>query len=263
LTILGASRTVVAGCARLHGVPDEIWEAKAEWWRDTFAAGDDPEYVEQILPLAREHLAGARRVLDVGTGEGQIARAAAEVGVEDVTGVDGSVAMLAEAVARGGGPRYLRADVRALPFADGSFDAVSLCLVLEHVADLAQAVDEIARVVRTGGRFLFFLNHPLMQTPNSGWIDDHILEEQYWRIGPYLVEDTTMEEVEPGVVIPFVHRPLSTYVNLLAARGLFVTRMMEPAPPPGFIAMAQEYSDAATIPRLLFLRCEKLEVNPD
>jgi excinuclease ABC subunit C len=51
-----------------------------------------------------------------------------------------------------------------------------------------------------GGRFLFFLNHPLLQTPNSGWIDDQVLDppEQYWRIGPYLVEDETIEEVEKG-----------------------------------------------------------------
>ncbi len=108
-----------------------------------------------------------------------------------------------------------------------------------------------------GGWFLFCLNHPLLQTPNSGWIDDHILEEQYWRIGSYLVEDVTQEEVDPGVIIPFVHRPLSRYVNALSAAGLLVTRMEEPAPPEGFLARAQEYREAATIPRLLYLRAVK------
>ena len=55
-----------------------------------------------------------------------------------------------------------------------------------------------------GGRFCFFLNHPLLQTPNSGWIDDQLLDppEQYWRIGAYLVEDETIEEVEKDVFIP-------------------------------------------------------------
>ena len=42
-----------------------------------------------------------------------------------------------------------------------------------------------------GGRFVFFLNHPLLQAPNSGWVIDHILEEEYWRIGPYLPVDVT------------------------------------------------------------------------
>ena len=57
--------------------------------------------------------------------------------------------------------------------------------------------------------------------------------------------------------IPFIHRPLSRYVNALADVGLTVQRMEEPAPPPGFLARAAEYEAAATIPRLLFLRCEK------
>ena len=94
--------------------------------------------------------------------------------------------------------------------------------------------------------------------PGSGWIDDRILDEQYWRIGPYLVEDKTLEEVEKGIWIPFVHRPLSRYVNAIVAAGLLITRMEEPAPPPGFLARAHEYAEAATIPRLLFMRAEKL-----
>ena len=58
--------------------------------------------------------------------------------------------------------------------------------------------------------------------------------------------------------IPFIHRPLSRYVNALAANGLLLTHMEEPAPPPGFLARAAEYEAAATIPRLLLLRTEKL-----
>ena len=131
------------------------------------------------------------------------------------------------------------------------------CLVFEHIREVDAALAEVGRVLRPGGRFCFFLNHPLLQTPGSGWIDDRILDEQYWRIGPYLVEDNSLQEVEKGVFIPFVHRPLSRYVNAMAAAGLFVRRMEEPAPPPGFLARAEEYVAAATIPRLLFLRAEK------
>jgi len=54
-------------------------------------------------------------------------------------------------------------------------------------------------------------------------------------------------------VLPFVHRPLSQYVNAMANRGLLIERMEEPMPPEGFLARAQEYRDAATIPRLLLL----------
>jgi SAM-dependent methyltransferase len=237
---------------------DELWESHAGWWQDGFTDGADPEYEEQILPMAVEHLAGARRVLDVGCGEGQVARLALAGGAESAIGVDPTWAQLEAAAQRGGGARYARAGAGELPFRDGTFDAVVACLVFEHIRDLDEAVAEVARVLEPGGRFLFFLNHPLLQTPNSGWIDDQILDppEQYWRIGPYLIEDESIEEVEKGVFIPFIHRPLSRYVNALAANGLLLTRMEEPAPPPGFLARAGEYRDASTIPRLLLLRAE-------
>ncbi len=234
-------------------------EQVAHWWQSGFTAGADPEYEEQILPLLADELQGSTRVLDVGCGEGQVARLAARLpGMQLVVGVDPTAAQVVEAKARGGGVLIGRSDAAALPFSDRSFDAVVACLVFEHIEAVDEAISEVGRVLRPGGRFLFLLNHPLLQTPGSGWIDDTILEEQYWRIGPYLVEDNSLEEVEKGVWIPFIHRPLSRYVNALAAAGLYVTFMAEPAPPPGFLARAAEYRDAATIPRLLALRAEKL-----
>ncbi|MGI8751127.1 MAG: class I SAM-dependent methyltransferase [Acidimicrobiales bacterium] len=237
----------------------DLWEINSRWWQEGFTDGADEEYNEQILPLAAHHLAGARRVLDVGCGEGQISRLAAQVeGVELVVGVDPTPGQIAEAARRGGGVRLARGGAGELPFAAGSFDTVLACLVFEHIGALDEAIAEVGRVLRPGGRFLFFLNHPLLQTPNSGWIDDTILDEQYWRIGPYLVEDSRVEEVDKDVWIPFIHRPLSRYVNAMIAAGLYLTLMDEPVPPPGFVARASEYEEAATIPRLLFLRSEVL-----
>ena len=63
--------------------------------------------------------------------------------------------------------------------------------------------------------------------------------------------------MEKDVFIPFIHRPLSRYVNAMISNGLTLGRMVEPAPPPGFLARAHEYQDAATIPRLLYLRAIK------
>ena len=114
-------------------------------------------------------------------------------------------------------------------------------------------------MLRPGGRFVFFLNHPLLQTPGSGWIDDQILDEQYWRIGPYLVEDKTARGGGQGRVDP-VHPPAALPLRQRHGRGRDAhhpdggARPAARASSPG----PQEYAEAATIPRLLFLRAEKL-----
>jgi SAM-dependent methyltransferase len=236
---------------------DDLWEQNAQWWQDGFTDGADPEYEEQILPLARECIQGAQRLLDLGTGEGQLARMAVRDGASRVVGLDPTRAQLSVAQARGGGSYYVRGGAHALPFPDESFDTVVVCLVFEHVFNLEAAISEVARVLEPGGQFVFFLNHPLLQAPNSGWIIDTVLDEQYWRIGAYLLEDVAMEELAPGVELPFVHRPLSRYVNAMARNGLFIERMDEPKPPEGFLARAPEYRDAAMIPRLLLLVARK------
>lgn len=234
---------------------DDLWEQHAEWWIDGFTEGADPEYVQQILPMAAAELSGARRVLDVGSGDGQISRLAAASGAT-VVGIDPTWNCLTVAAERGGGPGYLRADAAGLPFADDSFDAVVACLVFEHIDDVDEAIAEVARVLEPGGRFCFFLNHPILQTPESGWIDDHMIDppEQYWRMGPYLVESSTVEQVELDVWIRFVHRPMSRYVNALAEQGLVIERMIEPAPPEGFLERSASYRAAAAYPRLLYFR---------
>ncbi len=124
---------------------------------------------------------------------------------------------------------------------------------------MSEAIAEVARILKPGGRFVFLLNHPLLQTPGSGWVEDYTSEtpSQYWRIGQYLVEQETIEEVELGVKISFVHRPLSVYLNSLAENGLTLKRMLEPAPPEGFLERNDAYRSARNIPRLLVLVCEK------
>jgi SAM-dependent methyltransferase len=260
---IGAQAHTSDADAEALSVGRELWERHAAWWQAGFTGGADPEYEEQILPHIKAELTGAKRVLDVGCGEGQVARLAGSVdGVELVVGVDPSYAQVTEAARRGGGVRLARSEASGLPFPDATFDTVIACLVFEHVTALDEAIGEVGRVLAPGGVFVFLLNHPLLQTPGSGWIDDTILEEQYWRIGPYLVEDVSLEEVEKQVWIPFVHRPLSRYVNAMVAAGLYVTSMAEPPPPAGFLARAEEYKEAASIPRLLALRAEKLPRTP-
>ena len=238
----------------------------ARWWQDGFTDGADAEYTEQILPMAAAHLAGAAGCSTwLRGGSGRPAGAAARAS-RSSSGWIRRGPRWRSARDRAGGPAYGLAGAAALPFPDG---AVRRRRRLPRV----RAHPRGRRGHRRGRRgcsrpaagSCFFLNHPLLQAPGSGWIDDQVLDppEQYWRIGPYLVEDESLEQVERGVFIPFIHRPLSRYVNALVHAGLLVSRMEEPAPPPGFLARAEEYADAATIPRLLFLTGSRSTVKFD
>ena len=103
-------------------------------------AGADPEYEEQILPLAARELAGARRVLDIGCGDGQVSRLANRLGAE-VWAIDPTWNCVSVANERGGAV-FARAGAGALPFASASFDAVVACLVFEHIREVDDAIAE-------------------------------------------------------------------------------------------------------------------------
>ena len=239
------------------GAEEPLWETHSGWWQEEFTDGADPEYEEQILPIVERHLQGAQRVLDVGCGEGQLSRRAAGLGAQ-VVGLDPTWNQITVARERAGGPEYARARAEQLPCRDAAFDAVVMCLVVEHLDPFEPAIHEMARVLEPGGICLLLMNHPLLQCPDSGWVDDHIMGEQYWRVGPYLPDDSNIEEVSPGVNLPFMHRPLSRYVHVMGAVGLPIEDMDEPPPPPGFLAAASEYGDASSIPRLMVLRARRV-----
>jgi SAM-dependent methyltransferase len=257
----------------MDATPD--WDELAPWWRETFTHGADLEYEYQILPLAAEHMAGRRRLLDLGTGEGQLARrlmtgaeAPGSAGAtpepsgaggspEIVVGLDSSASQLANARAEGGGPQWVRGNGESLPFANGSFDAVVCCLVIEHADDPDALLAEVARVLGERGRFLLLINHPIVQGPGSGLVDDAVLGERYWRIGPYLPERVNLEQVDKGVNVNFAHRPLSRYLNPLADLGLFLIRMEEPEPPFEFLSGSVDMEFERTMPRLCLMVFER------
>ena len=233
-------------------VGDTLWERHAAWWQEEYTDGADPEYEEQILPLIESFLHGARRVLDVGCGEGQVSRRIAGLGVE-VVGLDPTEGQIRIAHRRGGRARYIRARSELIPCPAASFDAVVLCLAIEHVDPFEPAIAEVARVLEPGGLFLLLLVHPLLQSPGSGWVEDLNSDDRFWRIGSYLQDDVAVDEVVPGIHLQFAHRPLSRYVHAMGHAGLFIEDMVEPPPSPAVLVETGDLAKASAIPRLMLL----------
>ncbi|MDD1665302.1 MAG: methyltransferase domain-containing protein [Methanomicrobiales archaeon] len=97
------------------------------------------------------------RVLEAGCGIGaQTVTLAEKSPGALITSIDLSELSLARAEARvkesgDGNVTFLRADINALPFADGTFDHVFVCFVLEHLPDPVPALTRLRRVLKTGG----------------------------------------------------------------------------------------------------------------
>ena len=120
-------------------------------------------YAEHFAPLTglalgplldAVRVGAGRRLLDVATGPGVAAAAALGRGAA-VTGVDVSPAMVALAQRAHPGAEFRLSDVVALPFPDGSFDAVLCNFGLGHFPEPEAALAECARVLAPGGSLAF------------------------------------------------------------------------------------------------------------
>jgi ubiquinone/menaquinone biosynthesis C-methylase UbiE len=113
---------------------------------------------DRLLRTRKFDLRGAKQILDVGSGAGQIAKHLLKYADPDarVTCFDISSEMLRRARNRLkiGDPQFLVADLTKLPFADGAFDCVTCGYVLEHVPDAKLGLGELSRVMRSGGRMM-------------------------------------------------------------------------------------------------------------
>lgn len=128
-------------------------QAHAYAQSDRFARGDDLAVLVRLLAPHPEML-----VLDEATGAGFTAAAVAPL-ARAVVALDLAPEMLARtrelAAARSlANVVPVLADVEALPFADGSFDAVTCRIAPHHFLDVRRALREVARVLRPGGRFV-------------------------------------------------------------------------------------------------------------
>jgi len=119
-------------------------ELRERWYPSDFR-GMLPRFEDAL----REHIPAGSRVLDAGCGSGRVFKYALADGCS-VVGVDVGV----ELAENGNVGARVRGDIQRLPFAGSSFDAVLASHVMEHLMQPDEALTEIARVLRPGGRFL-------------------------------------------------------------------------------------------------------------
>ncbi len=221
---------------------DETVQANRRWWD---AAADDyqSEHGEFLggrdaarfiwgpegLDEADAHLLGpatdlaGRRVLEVGCGAAQCAGWLATQGALAVA-IDLSMRQLTHA-APDSGVWLIQADAGALPLADSSVDlACSAYGALPFVANSADVLREVFRVLRPGGRFVFSVTHPirwaLPDDPGHGGLT---VSSSYFDRTPYVEADV---DGRPTYVEH--HRTLGDRVRDIVGAGFVLTDLVEP-----------------------------------
>lgn len=200
-------------------------------WRAS-RLGQITDRIEEDLILELTGRVSGLRILDVGCGDAALAVALAQRGAL-VTGVDVDPSMLAagraRAAASGVAPDLMQGDIRALPFADNSFDIVLAVTVLCFVDDAARAVREMDRVLRPGGCLLIGelgrWNLWAAKRRMSGWLGSRM-----WRSATFRAARALKDLVaDAGLAVTTVrgavyYPPLAPLAALLARCDAWIGR---------------------------------------
>jgi SAM-dependent methyltransferase len=197
------------------------FEAVADEWAALARDGDvpfgwhAPVFLDLLPPPGR-------LTVDVGCGEGRLARLLRERG-DRVAGIDASptlVRLAAEADPTGD---YRVADAAALPLEDGEADLVVAFMSLQDIEDGAGAIREAARVLEARGRFCLAIVHP---AATAGVLEGGVEDAELVIRGSYL--DAHEEERPLGRRrVTQYHRPLEWYSRALESAGFRVEALRE------------------------------------
>ena len=205
--------------------------------RNSIASSDyDGRAYDSIIPLQRywqrgryraitQLASGSRQVLDVGCGSSRIIGA-----IPGMIGLDIQLHKLR--YARRYGNALVHGSIFELPFADGSFDCVICSEVVEHIPAQEQPFDELARVLKTGGRLILgtpdydrwrwrALEWLYGRLSPGGYADEHITHYTRANLGPYLQgKGFAIESIEyvGGSEMIFSLKKLGPMVSPVSAR---------------------------------------------
>ena len=237
---------------------NEIHEANRRQWDDMAADWEErlnrdglwrrchrePELAFEgwTLETIREMMGtlDGKRVCVIGSGDNMVACALASLGAR-VTSTDISEARLklasARAEALGLSMEFVRSDAASLDsLSDSSFDLVcSTNGFFVWIADLAAVFSEVARILKSGGAYVFYDVHPFMR-PWKEQLGPVEMAKPYWDTGPFHESEEDSYEH---------HWTIADLLNPLAQAGLVLKEVIEsPARDAAYWGERNETADA-------------------
>jgi SAM-dependent methyltransferase len=212
----------------------DAWESHADDWTAwARRPGHDTYWLfhrEEFLALVPQP---GDLTLDVGCGEGRVARDLARLG-HRVVAMDVAPTMARRTAEGAGGlAGILCADATRLPMPNAVADLVVAFMALHDMDDMAGAVREIGRVLRPGGRLCFAVVHPLNA---AGRFRDDGAESAFVVAGDYFTPRRggfVQERDGLRMTFELMHRPLQEYFAAMEAAGLLTEALREVRPHDG------------------------------
>ena len=198
-------------------------------------------------------------VLDLGCGMGWHSRCLAERGAKSVLGIDISEKMLEKAseVNASDGVSYRLCSIEAFEYPEDSYDLVLSNLSLHYVKDLEDVYRKVYRTLRTGGTFLFNIEHPSF-TAGVGqqWICDSEGNCLYWPVDDYYYPGPRKTDFL-GFETEKQHHTLTQIIRPLLSMGFTLTDLQEAVPSDEMMDLPG-MKDEMRRPMMLLVRAEKV-----
>jgi len=229
----------------------ESWDEAAEEFAGRFRKKEEFFHKHVINPTLLNLLGDVKgkTALDIACGEGHFSRKLAEQAKGDIqiTGIDASKKLIDFAQSKNE-PfshciRFLVGDAsRLAQLSSNSFDVVVCNMALMFIKRYEETIQEVARVLKPQGLFVFSLLHPCFLTPGSGWIlEDSPDKKQGKRIG-WRTDNYYLRLVYHGVMAVcdtketyYFCRTLEDYFLALREGGFVVEDLREPSLPKALI----------------------------
>lgn len=217
------------------------------------AAGEWHE-LQKLLPDFQ-----GKRVLDIGCGFGWHCIYAAEHGADYVLGTDISEKMLTVAQEKTVSDKveYRRLAMEDIDFEEESFEVVLSSLAFHYTPDFGAVCRRISRCLKTGGAFVFSVEHPIFTAQGTqDWYYDADGERDHWPVDRYFTEGQR-DAVFLGQQVTKYHKTLTTYLNTLLQTGFAIEHIVEPEPAPELLDTVPGMRDELRRPMMLLVGAKK------
>ncbi|MCL4861078.1 MAG: methyltransferase domain-containing protein [Caldilineaceae bacterium] len=230
----------------------KAWEEVAAHYQREFAVDAPLIHYGPLAPTEAElgllgNVAGLR-ILEIGCGGGQSCIAFAQQGAS-VTGLDLSDAQLhaarQHAKQAGVAVQFVRGSASNLAeFAEAEWDMIFSTLTFHYLAEPMRCLHECHRLLRTRGRLIFSVDHPL----RNCFFDAEENETSLYPVRSYF-DHAPMRWRFPGAdtLMESYHYTIGEWVALIRTSGMHIERLVEP-PPPAAVADATWPDDGPLMP---------------